>query len=105
MKRFAWKKLASKKFLALMLAAVMLCAACPVLAEDAEPPMFATFGEALDAAGENPVFGGTNEYHAVVLEQDGKILRVVTLLDDALRAEMDEASEEEDFETRLAIFR
>ena len=63
-----------KKILALILVLTVLCAASCALAEGTAP-LYATVGEALAAAGENPVAGGEEGYYAVVTEIDGKYYR------------------------------
>ena len=77
-----------KKMIALVLVLAMLCTASVALAEEEEKlePLFPTVGDALAAAGENPVAGGEEDYYAVVTEQDGKYYRSV--------AEMDEKAKE-----------
>lgn len=75
-----------KRLIALVLAAMMLCAALGALAEDGKmAPLFATVGDAIDAAGENPIVGGEEEYYAVVTEKDGKYYRSFAELDDRYR--------------------
>lgn len=72
-----------KKGIALILALSMLCAAFGTLAEEEKlEPLFATVGDALEAAGESPVAGGEEEYYAVVTEKDGKYYRSVADMDD-----------------------
>ena len=80
-----------KKIIATILALTLLCAACAALAEG--ETRYANFGEALDAAGEDAVVGGGEDYLAVIVEKDGKYIRVVTKLDDKAM-EMDEAAME-----------
>ena len=70
-----------KKMFALALVLVMLCAAFGALAEGMEP-MYATVGDALAAAGENPIAGGEEGYYSVVTEVDGKYYRSVAETDD-----------------------
>lgn len=77
-----------KKTIALMLALLMLCTASVALAEEDGKlePLFATVGDALAAAGENPIAGGEEDYYAVITEQDGKYYRSVAELDDKAKA-------------------
>lgn len=94
-----------KKILALVLAVMMLSAACCALAEETQgAPMYATYGDALDAArkaaGEegNVVagsFGG--EYAAVITEEGGKYFRHVADYDEKL-TEMEAARDELNYE-------
>ena len=65
-----------KKTIALMLALLMLCTASVALAEEDGKlePLFATVGDALAAAGENPIAGGEEGYYAVITEQDAEHL-------------------------------
>lgn len=77
-----------KKTIALMLALLMLCTASVALAEEDGKlePLFATVGDALAAAGENPIAGGEEDYYAVITEQDGKYYRSVAELDEKAKA-------------------
>ena len=94
-----------KKILALVLALVMLAAACCALAEEAQgTPMYATVGDAMDAArkaaGEDGniiagSFGG--EYAAVITEENGKYFRHVADYDEKLK-ELEAARDELDYE-------
>ena len=94
-----------KKILALVLAVMMLGTACCALAEEAQgAPMYATYGDALDAArkaaGEegNVVAGSYNgDYAAVVTEEDGKYFRHVAYYDKKL-TEMEDARKELNYE-------
>lgn len=80
---------------ALLLVLAILLNACGVLAAEAEPA-FPTFGDAVAAAGEEPVIGGNSEYMAVIVPVDGQYYRVVANLDDQAK-ELDAAiSEAED---------
>ena len=51
-------------------------------AAEAAEPMYATIGDALAAAGENPVAGGEDGYFAVITEKDGTYYRSVAETDD-----------------------
>ena len=94
-----------KRILALVLAVMMLGTACCALAEEAQgAPMYATYGDAMDAArkaaGEegNIVAGSFNgEYAAVITEEDGKYFRHVADYDEKLK-EMEEARDALDYE-------
>ena len=75
-----------KKMIAWILAVMMLCAAFGALAEDGQmQPLFATVGDALEAAGENPIAGGEDDYYAVVTEKDGTYYRSIAETDDRYR--------------------
>ena len=79
--------------IALTLIMVMLTGCC---AQAAEMPVFANFGEAVAAGGENHITGGTSEYMATIVEQGSQYYRVVTELDEHAK-ELDAAiSEAED---------
>ena len=91
-----------KKIIALILSLMMLCAACPVPAEGNSE--FATFGDAVAAAGENPAIGGNEDYMAVVVEKDGKYIRVVTELDEKAKKLDEEAMEAEDIDAAIQVF-
>ena len=88
-----------KKLIALVLSVMMLCAAFAAAAEEsAKPaPLYATVGEALKAAGEQPVAGGEKDYFAVVTEKDGKYYRSVAETDDRAK-ELYQAAVEADVE-------
>ena len=91
-----------KKILSMILALALLCAACCALAED--KPLFATIGDAAEAAGENPVAGGDAEHYVVALEKDGKYLRAVANLDDNAKALGDALGTTDDFEAEFAAY-
>ena len=80
-----------RKWIAVLLAALTLCAACAVLAEDADAaqlPQFATMEEALQA--DEDSFGGWYaEDYVAVLRWEGSYLRVVAAVDDAARERYD----------------
>ena len=71
-----------KKMIALLLAAILLCPAFAALAETTMEPLYATVGDALAAAGENPIEGGEDGYYAVVTEKDGTYFRSIAETDD-----------------------
>ncbi len=80
-------RLKAEKILALFLAAVMLCGATGVLAEEGQgAPLYATVGEAMEACPENRVIAGgvPEDYYAVVTEKDGKYYRSVAYYDETL---------------------
>lgn len=91
-----------KKFVSLILAAIMLFIACAALAEGQGEPLYATVGEALKA---EKVFsaGGGEDYYAVVTEKDGKYYRSVANADGKLGSLFDAAIEAGD-ETREAAW-
>lgn len=91
-----------KKILALLLSAMMLCMAFGTLAETMEP-LYATVGDALAAAGENPIAGGEEDYYAVVTEIEGKYYRSVAEADDHYR-ELQRAVWEAELEQMEAAF-
>ena len=68
-----------KKTLVILLAALVMLASVSL----AEEPL--TFWQAADAAGEFAAVAGDVDYLALATEQDGKYIRVVTLLDDHAR--------------------
>lgn len=78
-----------KKIVALILSVMLLCVSFTALAETMEP-LYATVGDALAAAGENPIAGGEDDYYAVVTEVDGKYYRSVAETDD-IYTELQEA--------------
>ena len=91
-----------KKYVSLILAAIMLFIACAALAEGQGEPLYATVGEALKA---EKVFsaGGGEDYYAVVTEKDGKYYRSVANADGKLGSLFDAAIEAGD-ETREAAW-
>ena len=93
-----------KKMISLLLAAFLLAACCGAFASEAEGVQFASFGEAVEAAGENPAMGGTSEYMAVIVEKDGRLYRVVSMLDEKAK-ELDEAiGQAEDIDAAFDAF-
>ena len=66
-------------------------------------PLFATIGDALEEAGENPIAGGEEDYYAVVTEQDGKYYRSVAVTDEQYR-ELLRATSEADIDRRETAF-
>ena len=89
-----------KKLIALVMAAVMLCAAAAVLAEEVRlAPLYATVGEAMaDEADGRVITGGIpGEYYAVVTEKDGKYYRSVAYSDEKL-VELNDALNALDYE-------
>lgn len=94
-----------KKTIALMLALLMLCTASVALAEEDGKlePLFPTVGDALAAAGENPIAGSEEDYYAVITEQDGKYYRSVAELDDKAKA-LEQAILEADIDHLEAAF-
>ena len=69
------------KRIALILSFILLCMTFGALAETMDP-LYATIGDAMEAAGENPIAGGEEGYYAVVTEEDGKYYRSVAETDD-----------------------
>ena len=94
-----------KKWLSLFLALTMLLSVSSVMAsETVQMPEFTVFREAVDAAGEEPILGGTSEHMAVILEKDGHYYRVVAMLDEKAK-ELDEAiSAAEDIDAAFDAF-
>lgn len=92
-----------KKISAIMFAALMLFTACFAAAEEAGTPVFATYGDAVAAAGEESMAGGGEDYIAVALEKDGKYIRVVSSLDERAK-ELDAAISEAEPENIDAAF-
>ena len=91
-----------KKMIALALSAMLLCAAFTALAESLEP-LYATIGDALAKAGENPIAGGEDDYYAVVTEEDGKYYRSVAETDDKY-SELQQATSDAEPEQMEAAF-
>ena len=79
-----------KKIIALILAAIMLCAVPAALAEEEGrlDPLYATVGDALIGGAEGRIIAGgiPGDYYAVVTEKDGKYYRSVAPYDEKLTA-------------------
>ena len=75
-----------KKLIVWIMAAVIALAASAAPAEEGRPaPLYATVGEAMEAAGDRAVMGGIpGEYYAVVTQKDGKYYRSVAEWDEKL---------------------
>ena len=94
-----------KKIISLLLALALSCMLIPALGESEDTagdsaklePMYATLGDALDAAGDNRVAGGEEDYYAVVTEKDGKYYRSVAYTDDRSK-ELQQAVLDADFD-------
>ncbi|MBR3016454.1 MAG: hypothetical protein IKH57_05165 [Clostridia bacterium] len=88
-----------KRFISLVMAALMLFTVLGVLAEEGQlAPLYATVGEALEDSAEGRVIaGGEGDYFAVVTQKDGKYYRSVAYYDDKAK-ELNEASNNLDFE-------
>ncbi len=88
-----------KKTIALIVAAVMLCAAMAALAEEGQiAPLYATVGDALEDSDEDrAIAGGEADYYAVVTQKDGKYYRSVAYSDETMN-ELQEAINNLDFE-------
>lgn len=71
-----------KKMIALLLAVMLLCPALGAMAETAMEPLYATVGDALAAAGENPIAGGEDGYYAVLTQADGTYFRSIAETDE-----------------------
>ena len=69
-----------KKLAAVILAILMLCPVCSVMASEA--PLFHTIKEALGASEGYASINETDHYVILILERDGKYIRVVTMMDD-----------------------
>lgn len=95
-----------KKIICIFILSVMLLlSVCGAWASEAQQPLpYTTFGEAVEAAGEDPVKGGTSDYMAVLVEKDGEYYRVVSMLDERAK-ELDAAVwGAEDFEAAMEAF-
>lgn len=73
------KTMLRRMMLAVM--AIVLLLSQVAAAENTEP-LYATTGDALEAAGENPVAGGEDGYYAVITEKDGIYYRSVAETDE-----------------------
>lgn len=94
----------TKRSIAVILAAMVLCTTFGALAEEGRmEPLFATVGEALSAAGENPIAGSEDDYYAVVTEKDGKYYRSFAETDEQY-AELQQAAWDAEPEQMEAAF-
>lgn len=58
------------------------CEICGAPSRQEDRPLFTSFRDAVEAAGEDAAVGGGTEYLTVVAEKDGRYYRTVTILDD-----------------------
>ncbi|QUC67243.1 hypothetical protein [Aristaeella hokkaidonensis] len=83
-----------KKLAALVLAILMFCSVYGVMAS--EDPYFHTIREALDISEGYAAINETDDYVILILEKDGKTLRVVTMMDESAKELYQTAMAEED---------
>ena len=83
-----------KKLAALVLAILMFCSVYGVMAS--EGPYFHTIREALDISEGYAAINETDDYVILILEKDGKTLRVVTMMDESAKELYQTAMAEED---------
>ena len=83
-----------KKLAAIILAILMLCSVYGAMAS--EPSFYHTIKEALDASEEYAAINETDDYVILILEKDGKTLRVVTMMDESAKELYQTAMAEED---------
>ena len=83
-----------KKLAALVLAILMFCSVYGVMAS--EDPYFHTIREALDISEGYAAINETDDYVILILEKDGKTLRVVTMMDEYAKELYQTAMAEED---------
>ena len=83
-----------KKFAAFILVMLMLCSVYGVMAS--EPSFYHTIREALNASEGYAAINETDDYVILILEKDGKTLRVVTMMDESAKELYQTAMAEED---------
>ena len=83
-----------KKFAAFILVMLMLCSVYGVMAS--EPSFYHTIREALDISEGYAAINETDDYVILILEKDGKTLRVVTMMDEYAKELYQTAMAEED---------
>lgn len=83
-----------KKLAALVLAILMFCSVYGVMAS--EDPYFHTIRAALDISEGYAAINETDDYVILILEKDGKTLRVVTMMDESAKELYQTAMAEED---------
>ncbi len=93
-----------KALIAWFLTLVFIVTACGACASETEPPVFATFGDAVRAAGEEPVMGGGSDYMAVIIENNGQYFRLVTEFDDHAMELGEAISQAEDISAAFDAF-
>ncbi|MBQ9030957.1 MAG: hypothetical protein IJ106_05825 [Parasporobacterium sp.] len=96
-----------RKTIVITMIAAMCTGGTVLAAEETEAEkeelVFATFGEALQEAGENPVIMGSEEYYVVMLEEDGTFLRVVAQMDETGKEKMRSSYNELNYDKRIAL--
>ena len=80
------------------------CEICGAPSRQEEAPLFLSFRDVVNAAGENAAVGGEIDYLAVVTEKDGRYYRTVTILDDRAKELYTAAMEAEDSDTGFEAF-
>ena len=83
-----------KKLAVLILAILMFCSAYGVMASG--DPYFHTIREALDTSEGYAAINETDDFVTLILEKDGKTLRVVTMMDESAKELYQTAMAEED---------
>ena len=71
-----------KKTALLVLSAIILCAVCVSQAEGKELPVFASIQEVIDSTDCHLEIHDHSDHIVLILEKDGRYIRMVTLLDD-----------------------
>ena len=74
-----------KKTALLVLSAIILCAVCVSQAEGKELPVFTSIQEVIDSTDCNLEIHDHSDRIVLILEKDGRYIRMVTLLDDQAR--------------------
>ena len=71
-----------KKIILLIISLAILCPACAAQATGKEPPAFTSVRDVLDYAEGNAEIVAHEDYIVLILEMDGRRIRMVTLPDD-----------------------
>ena len=87
-----------RKTALLILSIFILCTACAAQASEKDLPVFTSVRDAVDSTEGYAVIRDCSDYIVLILEMDGRYIRMVTLLDDPAK-DLFRTMESEDFST------
>lgn len=93
-----------KRIMAVLTLAALFAGAAAFAEEEQAAPLFATIGEAMEDDGYTGRAAGYAENYIVIVERDGKYIRVVAEMDEEGRRLNDAISEAEDIEAAFAAY-
>ena len=93
-----------KRILASVMIAALSAGAAAFAEEEQAAPLFATIGEAMEADGYTGMAAGYAENYVVIVERDGKYIRVVAEMDEEGRQLNDAISEAGDIEAAFEAY-